>query len=259
MANKRIEELLVPTFPKKHVVAMLRHYADEVSEYQTSHWEKALTKVGKFVEAVLKALFEFIGETLPAERGFKVDNIINKLKDKPQDTYDDSIRILIPRACRFIYDIASNRGGRHDPGEIDPNEMDAGISISTCSWILAEMIRLSQKGVVDIEEAKTLVDSLIERKYPFIEDVEGRVYFHIADTSATDIALLALAHQHPQRLTKQALLDTIKLNRFSNENAQKAVQRISPFIDNDGNGLLRLLSTGLKKADEILKRGHADI
>ena len=253
MAKIRIQELLVPHFPKNNISAALRHYTILVSEFQAGRWENCLFKIGKFVEAVLKALYIHVGNPLPSGRGFSADTIINGLENLPRGTYDDSIRVLTPRACRFIYDISSNRGGRHDPGDIDPNEMDAGVSVPTCSWILAELIRLSQKGVMDIEEAKALVDSLTTKKYPSIEEIDGRVYFHLRKKTARDVALLALALYHPRRLSKQNLIDTITRNQFTPANARMAVQRILSVVDNDGNDRLRILAPGLKEAEEILR------
>lgn len=253
MAKKRIQELLVPHFPKKNVSAALRYYTILVSDFQAGRWENCLFKVGKFVEAVLKALCIHVGNPLPSGRGFSADTIINGLENKPRGTFDDSIRLLIPRACRFVYDIASNRGGRHDPGDIDPNEMDAGVSVPTCSWILAELIRLSQKGVMDIEEAKALVDSLTAKKYPSIEEIDGRVYFGLRKKTARDVALLALTHVHPRRLSKQDLVDAIIRNGFTANNARMAVQRILSVVDNDGNDRFRIRAPGLQEAEEILK------
>jgi hypothetical protein len=253
MPKTRIETLLVPTFSRKHVASLLCHYGDMVSDFQLGNWDDSLTKVGKFVEAVLKALFIHVGESPPPGRGFKADPIITGLAAKPQNLYDDCIRLTIPRACRFVYDIASNRGGRHDPEEIDANEMDANASISTCSWILAELVRLSQKGAVDLEEARELVDSLTRKKYPFIEEVDGRVYFHLKKKTAPDVALLALSHAYPGRISKQGLIDTIKLNGFKDDNARKAIQSISQLVDNNGNDQLCLLAPGLRKAEEVIK------
>ena len=233
---------------------MLRHYRGMVNDLQTVEWEDSLGKAGKFIEALLKALWVHVGETPPAGRAFKADPIINGLAQKPPGTYDDSIRLTIPRACRFGYDIASNRGGRHDPGEINPNEMDANVSVSTCSWILAEMIRLSQKGRVDLEEAKRLVDSLTEKKYPLVEEVDGRVYFHLNKKTAPDIALLTLAHYYPGRVPKQDLVDAVKRHDFRDSNSRKAVLGIKRLVDNDGSDNLRLLAPGLKRAEEIRRK-----
>jgi hypothetical protein len=253
MAKKRIQELLVPPFPKKNISAALNHYTEIVSDFQACRWEDCLAMVGKLVEAVLKALYIHVGETPPTGRGFKADTIINGLANKPQGTYDDSIRLLIPRACRFIYDIVSNRGGRHDPDEVDPNEMDASVSVPICSWILAEMVRVSQKGTVDLEAAKVLVDSLTAKKYPYIEEIDGRDYYYFDGVSAPELALLALARHHPRRIAKQDLINTVRRNGFSLSNAKKGVQRISRLVDDNGNGQLRLLIPGLNKADDIMK------
>jgi len=252
MAKKRIQELLVPPFPTKNIAAALRHYTGIVSDYQAGRWEICLAKVGKLVEAVLKALYIRVGETLPSGRAFKADVIINGLAGKAQGTYDDSIRLVIPRACRFVYDIVSNRGGRHDPDDIDPNEMDASVAVPVCSWILADMVRVAQKGTVNLEAAKALVDSLTKKRYPSIEEVDGRVYFYLRRPTAPDVAILALNYQFPRRQSKQDLINTIVRHGFTLHNAQVAVQRILRYVDNDGNDKLRLLVPGVKKADEIM-------
>src|SRR5262249_33546811 len=150
----------------------------------------------------------------------------NGLGQLSSGSFDDTIRLTIPRACRFVYDIASNRGGRHDSEEIDPNEMDANISVVNCSWILAEMIRYSQPGAMNVQEAKDIVESLVERKYPLIEEVDGRVYFHGRKKSAPDVALLALVYRHPKRIPMEDLIEIIKRHGFTEPNARIAVKRI---------------------------------
>jgi hypothetical protein len=71
----------------------------------------------------------------------------------PTGTVGDAIRLAIPRACRFACDMASNRGARHDAGDVDPNGIDANAIVPTCSWIPAEMIRYSQMGAVNVAQA----------------------------------------------------------------------------------------------------------
>ena len=253
MNKQELENLLLTSFAKKHVTGLMGHFLKMVDEFQRGEWEDAIAKSGKFVEASLKALFVHVGKTAPAGRGFKADAIINGLAQLPA-TVHDSIRLTIPRACRFVYDIASNRGGRHDPDEINPNEMDAIAAVTNCSWILAEMIRYAQKGAVDLDEAKNLVDTLVEKRYPLIEEVEGRVYFHYKDKSAVDVALMALAHRYPNRISKEDLSATVRRNGFKRRNAEVAVKRIARFVDDDGTGQLRLLATGLKKAEELMSQ-----
>ncbi len=49
--------------------------------------------------------------------------------------------------------------------------MDAAAAVANCSWVLAEMVGVAQRGAVSLAEARQLVKSLAERKYPFVETV----------------------------------------------------------------------------------------
>jgi hypothetical protein len=252
MEKPQIEALLTPKFPKKHVSAALDHFTRMVSEFQTGDWEPCVTKAGKFIEAVLKALWVHAGQTPAAGRQFKADAVITGLGNLPTGSLDDTVRVTIPRASRFVYDIASNRGARHDPDEVDPNEMDASAIVPVCAWILAEMIRFSQKGVVDMTQAREIVESLSARRYPLIEEVDGRVYFHHKKKTAPNVALLTLAYRHPKRVARNDLIATIQRHGFTINNASMAVRNMRNLVDDDGNGNLRLLAPGLQRAEQLM-------
>ncbi|SRR5213594_3244496 len=239
-------------FPAKHVDALLRHFAKTVDHFRVGEWEECSAKAGKFVEAVAKALGSVAAVPVGTGRAFKVDAVVNLLRQTPAGSVDDEIRLVIPRCCTFVYDIASNRGGRHDPQEVNPNEMDAAVSVANVSWILAEMIRYAQKGSVDLDEAKRLVEALTETKYPLVEKVEGRFYLHKRKKSGVDVAVTALASQHPVRMSKRELIQTVRRNGFSEHNARMAVTRLAGLVDDNGQGELRLLAPGRQRADEIM-------
>lgn len=251
MNGSSAENFLTAVFPRRHVVAMLRHFAGMTEKFQQGQWEDSISKSGKFVEASLKALYAYAGQTPPAGRGFKVDTYINGLANLPVGRIDNAIRMTIPRACRFVYDISSNRGGRHDPDEIDPNEMDANTVTTNCSWILAEMIRHAQHGAANSGDVKNIVSSIVRRRYPLIEEVDGRTYFHHDDASAVDVALVILSKRYPARVAANELEALLVSNDFSPANAHQAVVRIKKYVDIDNDGRLYLLSPGLKKAEEI--------
>ena len=221
-------------------------------EFQKSDWEESIGKGGKFIEAVLKALHLHTGGTLPPARQFNAGRIMTALENLPTGSFDDTIRVTIPRACRFAYDIASNRGARHDPDEVDPNQMDARAVLTSVAWVLAEMLRYSQKGSLDQDRVRQLVDSVTQRKYPVVEEIDGRVYFHVRGASGRDIALLSLWHVHPGRMGKPDLLDALRRHRFSDGNARMAVSRLGGLVDEDQNGRLRLLQPGLELAEQAI-------
>lgn len=247
------EQLLQPTFAVTHVRAALKHFQAMTVELQQGAWEEAIGKGGKFVEAALKALYVHAGKTLPPARQFKAGSVMNDLEKLPAGSLDDSIRLTVPRACRFIYDIASNRGARHDPAEIDPNEMDARAVVAGASWVLAEILRYAQKGTVDVARVQQLVEGLTQRQYPLIEDVDGRVYFHVRDASARDVALLSLWHKHPGRTTETELAAAVMRHHFKKANARTAVQRLGRLVDRDEQGRLRLLQPGMREAEELIR------
>lgn len=80
--------------------------------------------------------------------------------------------------------------------------------MAACSWILAEMVRYSQKGL-DLAEAKAVVDGVVKRRYPYMEEIDGRVYVDIAN-SAREAALLILWNIYPKRMSEDALADLVE-------------------------------------------------
>lgn len=249
-----VETLLKREFASKHVGAALAHFQASVDAFGRDDWEKAIAKAGKFIEAVCKALWLRAGKTLPPARQFKVGSVISGLQNLPAGMLDDNIRITVPRACQFMYDIASNRGARHDPDEVDPNEMDATVAVSNCSWIIAELVRYSGRGAVSFLQVSELISGLIERRFPFVENVDDRTYFHVKGASAREIALLALRNVHPSRLSPAELTDSITRHGFKKNNAQIAVSRLKGVVDSDSAGNLRLLRPGVDEAEQIMQR-----
>lgn len=257
MADRTVQELLEDRFAaKRNVDAVARHFQAAVDEYHKGEWEKSLGKAGKFLEAVLKVLLTEVKLPVPTGRQFKVDRAINDLAGAAG--IDDSIRLTIPRCCRFIYDVTSNRGGRHDPDEVDANEMDATAILGTCAWVLAEMVRYAQKQG-DLAAAKAAVDALMKRRYPFVEEIDGRVYVDLKSAkSARELGLLILWQRGTRRMGRDELIESIKRQRtnVTLSNARVAVTRLGDLVDDDGNGMLRLRGAGFREADQLISESQ---
>jgi hypothetical protein len=168
-----------------------------------------------------------------------------------------SLRLTIPRACRFVYEIASNRGARHDADEVAANEMDANAVLALCSWVLAEMVSYSQKGM-DLDEAKGAVDGLMRRKYPFMERIDGRIYVDIAK-SAREAALLILYGIYPKRMSQESLAKQVERHGYSKANASMGVKRIRNRVDNDDHGNLRLRNLGAREAESLIEKAKQEV
>ncbi len=252
MPDKPANEMLKEKFAAKHADAAVNHFNRMVQDYQQREWDDANAKAGKFVEAVLKALWNEAGEAVPKGKAFKAGTVIDKIDKK--NNLADSLRLTIPRACRFVYEIASNRGARHDADEIEANEMDANAVLAVCSWILAEMISYAQKGM-NLNEAKAVVDGIVKRKYPFMEQIDGRVYWDIAN-SAREAALLILYGIYPKRMSEESLARQVVRKGYSQKNANMGVNRIRAKVDNDDDGNLILRNVGVQEAEELIARAE---
>jgi hypothetical protein len=237
-------------FAAEHVDSAVQHFGRMVDDFRKGDWEDAAAKGGKFIEAALKCLWVHVGEAVPSGRDFSAGGIMDKLPSK--SAFADTIRLTIPRACRFAYEIASNRGARHDATEIDANEMDASVVLSACAWILAEMVRYSQQGL-DLAQAKAVVDGLMRKRFPFFEEIGDHIYTDAGD-SALDVALLVLARIYPNRMSRAELVASIKRHGHSAGNAAVAVSRVLGYTDDDGNGNLQLRNRGLRKAEELIAK-----
>jgi hypothetical protein len=248
MPDKTANKMLKEKFAAKYADAAANHFDRMVQDYKQREWEDANAKAGKFVEAVLKALWSESGEPVPAGREFKAGTIMDRIDKKM--TLPESLRLTIPRACRFVYEIASNRGARHDADEIEANEMDANAVLALCSWILAEMIRYAQKGM-DLDGAKSIVDGIVKRKYPFVEEIDGRIYVDIAN-SAREAALLILYGIYPKRISEESLAEQVARHGYSRNNANMAVQRIRTRVDKDDHRNLKLRNIGVQEAEELI-------
>lgn len=252
-----MKDILIKIFPSAHVTAFLKHFTDAVTKYQQEDWEGALAKSGKFVESSLKAIRIYTGGTLPPSRQFKVSNVVNQLGQLSGASYDDVLRLTIPRACTFIYDIVSNRGTRHDSEDFDPNKMDADVVVPMISWLLAEMIRFADQSQPDNADVQALTEALMEKRHPIFETIDGRTYINHKGLSTKDLAILLLYARYPSRISRKDLSESIERHGGMSTNAIAiALTNIRDLIDDDGNGNWKLRELGRQKAVRIMGTLH---
>ncbi len=252
----QIKNLLGQKFEAKRVNSVVSHYISCIQKFEEGDWETSLTKAGKFIEAVIKLLWIFAEKELPEkQKEFKATIFAQKIITQVTNATisDDGIRLQIPRASIFVYDITSNRGGRHDSDEVNANEMDSSTVLPVCSWILAELFRFSAKNLISIEETKKIIDSLTERRYPIFEEIDGRIYVDNKKfKSAPDCGLLILYKAYPKRISKHDFIDFLKRHNFK-QSAIK-LERLLPYLDIDKNDNILLRATGRRKAEEIINK-----
>lgn len=98
----------------------------------------------------------------------------------------------MPRALRVVYDVRNNRDAAHLGDGIDPNVQDASLVVGIIDWVMAELIRLHHG--VDAPQAQAIVDDLVTRLAPVIQDFNGYLKVLRTDLSARE-RLLVLLYQ----------------------------------------------------------------
>ena len=145
---------------------LLKEYNSIVQNYMERRWSPSELSGGLFCEIVYTIITGHASGTY-ASKPQKPRDFVTACRSLESNTRGPrSFRILIPRMLPALYEIRNNRGVGHTGSDVDPNHMDATAVLSMSSWVLAELVRVFHN--IDINEAQTVVDSLIERRVPWV-------------------------------------------------------------------------------------------
>ena len=167
-----IRQQLSQTLPSDIVDKLLETYIELKHSYYLGKHRPGELEGGRFSEVVFRIL-EHVTKTPYTPLGQRIDTEaqVKRLANLSPSQYHNSIRIHIPRALRVIYDIRNRRDVGHVGGDVSPNLADATLVITVCDWILSELLRLYYG--CPLQEAQILVDSIVQRKVPLVQDFNG--------------------------------------------------------------------------------------
>ena len=130
MINK-VKDQLLKTYPQELVDSILDSYTQLAENFMRSKIRPSEVEGGRFCEATIRMLqYKTTGTYTPMGTSLNLDTEINVLRNLPATSFDDSIRLHIPRTIRVIYDIRSKRDSAH-LGNINPNLMDGTLVINS--------------------------------------------------------------------------------------------------------------------------------
>lgn len=202
-----IRKSLKVSFNGQVVDELLEAYEDAKRRFYAGDLGPNAVAGGRFCEAAFRLLeeavrgvgnFTALAGSLP-----RVDTLMGQLASLRTNSpifaltwQQDSVGLHIPRALRIIYDIRNNRDAAHLADNFDPNQQDATLVVSVLDWVMAEFIRLSHN--VSADRAQQIVQDLITRKVPVIQDFNG--YPKVLKTGlSTEQFLLALLYYRGAR------------------------------------------------------------
>lgn len=186
-----IEASLGQAYDGALVQELLDAHAELKRNFYLGGLRLAEVEGGRFSEAAFRLLKqETTGSFTALGSSLDTDRTIRELAALPRGSFPDSIRLHIPRSLRVIYDIRNNRDAAHLADGIDPNLQDATLVATSADWVLAEFLRLHHS--VSADEAQEIVEGLVARVAPVIEDFDG--FLKVLDPSlgASDRCLVLL-------------------------------------------------------------------
>lgn len=188
-----IEAQLAQSLDAKIVKELLGAYEDTKRNFYLGHLRPTEVEGGRFCEAAFRLLEEITtGSLTPLGKQLDSTKLIRQLEQLPASGHPDAVRLHIPRALRMVYDIRNKRDAAHLADGIDPNLQDATLVISTLDWVLAEFLRLRHN--VPANEAQKIVESVVTRVAPVIQEFGDFLKVLRTDLRASDMCLVLLYH-----------------------------------------------------------------
>lgn len=178
---------------------LIKSYSEITRNFIERRWEPSELNGGKFAEVAYSIVQGAVSGSFPtkASKPKNMADACRVLEGKPANAAqigDKSLRVFIPRALVFLYDIRNQRGVGHVGGDVDANSMDASAVVAVASWVMAELVRIFHG--VSTHEAQETVDALVERRTPLIWEVEAGGMKRVLDLGmpAKDQVLVFLHH-----------------------------------------------------------------
>jgi hypothetical protein len=199
-----IEAQLVTKLDQTLVRELLDAHAEVRRNFHLGGLRLSAVEGGRFCEAAFRLLEQIAtGKWTALGKRLDTDKLIENLRNLSGARFPDSARLHIPRALRLVYDIRNNRDTAHLADGIDPNLQDATLVVSTVNWVLAELVRLHHN--VSADEAHRIVDDIVARTVPIIQDFDGQLKVLKTSLGASDYCLVLLYHRGSQGATYSEL------------------------------------------------------
>jgi hypothetical protein len=238
-----IRQGLARSHDKKLVDELLEAYVEAKRNFYLGGLRLSAVEGGRFCEAAFRILEEATtGKFTPLGKQLDVEKLREKLANLPSAAHSDSIRLHIPRALRVVYDIRNKRDTAHLADNIDPNLQDSSLVVYSLDWVLAELVRMYH--TVPANEAQNIVESLVTRRAPVVQDFAGFLKILNPGLPAGDHALVLLYQRGKVGATLNELSSWSKpkmranlkttLNRLVNERAFVHFDGARYFITESG-------------------------
>jgi len=162
---KIVESQLKAKYPDDVIDKLIESYLEVKNNFYLGKFKPGELEGGFFVECVRRIIdLELFNKTSPIGSALPPFND-SEMKRYENATGDEAFRLHIPRVLRSIYNIRNKRGVGH-LALVSPNIIDCTYIVASCDWVMAELLR--QVSTLPPDECQKIVDSLVQRKLPFV-------------------------------------------------------------------------------------------
>lgn len=248
----RIEAALQAVLPAPLVRRLLDAHVDLKQNFHMSRYRPSELEAGRFSEAAIRAAQHLatgkhVLLTKPLPR---FDKLITDLANVPSASAHESVRLHIPRALWSVYGVRNRRDVGHIGGDVNPNRADAHFVVAVCDWVLAELVRLTYG--CSLAEAQALVDDLVERETPIIQEFDGFLKVLRPDLSTPDKIMAILYRKGTEGATCQEIKLWLKGTKGGTIDVALSRLEHDKAHIHRADGLCRITKAGAKYVEETI-------
>ncbi len=229
---------------------LLAEYAEAKRRLYLGDHQPTAVEGGRFAEAALRVIeHALFGKHTPFTKNLAQFNAQRLAQFESATSPFDSLRIHVPRALYSVYAVRNKRDAAHLNDGISANLQDSTYVVGVLDWIVAEFVRIYHQ--VTPGEAQAIIDDLIEREVPIVEEIDGQSVLNRPSMRAADVVLVFLYREGKDKgLSVAELMEHMRAGDRSN--LMKVVKR----LDADGRVLihprtnrLHITSPGLRDVE----------
>lgn len=183
-------------------------YREIERNFREQRWEPSELNGGKLCEAAYSILAGHVAGSFPPKPA-KPQNfpMACDALEKAPTSFSKSVRMLIPKILKGLYDIRNSRSVGHIGGDVDPNHMDAVCVLHMSKWVVSEIIRIFHG--VSVDKATQIVEVLSNREIALVWDT-GKTK-RVLDISLTMLEkTLVLLYGSITPLTEKSLVESLE-------------------------------------------------
>ena len=207
--EKFAKELIARGIDKTIVDKLIEEYRTVKKEHLLGDDEKVILHSAKVSDLILALIKNKVTGIAVDVNKIHFNKLIEEIRKCSKPSAKDTILTLaIPRVAESIYTIRSKKDVAHVK-TIDPSFIDSSYCVSGCDWMLSELAMLFY--VSDPKEANELINSMLEKKVPLVEEFEnGSIVILKEDLPIREEFLVCLYHVYPNRIMDEDLTKTIR-------------------------------------------------